>query len=273
MVELGTEPILAAFSAMHGVACVTKSPSECVTFPSAKVSMKSIKFFLYSFSILLATQAGAQPSQPERLSEAIWKSNTDVVGSLLASGASTKTRDANGFLPLVSAVIVGSQPNKEKAALEMIRLLIDAGADVNADGPAGTTPLAAACSQTRSVPIVEFLLNRGANVNANGYNGTSPLYQAVRKSNAAIAELLIDRGANVKAKNANGESILHYAALNNMQSTADLLLACGAEINARDNEGKTPLGWSLGNLPSSFIGTSSGNSSMTEFLRQRGASE
>jgi ankyrin repeat protein len=235
--------------------------------------MKSIKFLLYAFSIFLAAQACAQPSQREQLSEAIWKSNTDVVGSLIASGVSRKTRDANGFLPLVSAVIVGSQPDKEKAALEMIRLLIDAGADVNADGPAGTTPLAAACSQTRSVPIVEFLLNRGAKVNANGYNGTTPLYQAVRKKNAAIAELLINRGANVKARSGDGETILHYAALNNMQSTADLLLARGAEINARDNEGKTPLAWSQGNLPSSFIGTSPGNSSMTEFLRQRGASE
>jgi ankyrin repeat protein len=235
--------------------------------------MKSIKVVLCALTLFLVTQACAQTSQREQLSKALWTLNTDAVRSLLDAGASAKTRDSEGFVPLVSAVIAGSQPNKEQVALDIAQLLIKAGADVNEEGPVGTTPLAAACSQTNSVRIVEFLIERGASVNVKGYNGTSPLYQAVRKGRPVMAEVLIEHGANVNAKNMEGQSILHYAVLNNMKDTAELLIARGAEINARDNEGKTPLSWSLGKLPSSFIGASAGTPAMADFLRQRGASE
>jgi len=234
--------------------------------------MKNIKVAL-ALTFFLTTQAFAQTSQREQLSKALWTLNTDDVRSLLDAGASAKTRDGEGFMPLVSAVIAGSQPNKEPVALEVAQLLIKAGADVNEDGPVGTTPLSAACSQTNSVRIVEFLIERGANVNAKGYNGTSPLYQAVRKGRHAMAEVLIEHGSNVNAKNTEGQSILHYAVLNNMKGTVELLIARGAEINVRDNEGKTPVSWSLGKLPSSFIGTSVGTPAMTDFLRQKGATE
>lgn len=237
------------------------------------MNMKIIRTFGFTLLFLLATQASAQVSQREQLSKAIWKSDIPAVRSLLDAGASAKTRDGEGFAPLVSAVIAGSQPAKPSAALEIAQALLDAGADINQEGPVGNTPLTASCSQTNSAEIVEFLIDRGANVNQPGYNGTSPLYQAVRKGRAAIAEVLIKNGADVKAKNADGETALHYAALNGMKRTVELLLAQGAEINARDIEGKTPLSWSLGKTPSKFVGTALPLSAMIDLLRQRGASE
>jgi ankyrin repeat protein len=235
--------------------------------------VKNICFLLCALTFSLTTQAFAQTSQREQLSKAIWSLNTDAVRSLLNGGVSVKTRDAEGFVPLVSTVIAGSQPNKELIALEIAQLLLKAGADVNQDGPVGTTPLAAACSQTDSIRIVEFLIERGADVNAKGYNGTTPLYQAVRKGRGAMAEVLIEHGANVRAKNTEDQTVLHYAVLNNMRDTVEMLIARGAEINARDNDGKTPLSWSLGKIPTSFIGSTKGVPMMTELLRQKGASE
>lgn len=237
------------------------------------MTMRIIKIFGCSFLLLLAVQASAQVALRDQLSKAIWKADKTAVRSLLDAGTSAKTLDGEGFASLVSAVMVGSQPGKIAAALDIAQALLDAGANINQEGPVGNTPLTAACSQTNSVEIVEFLISHGANVNQRGYNGTSPLYQAIRKGRTLIAEVLIKNGADVKTKNADGETPLHYAALNGMKSTAELLLAHGAEINARDIEGKTPLSWSRGKIPTKFVGAALPVPVMIELLRQRGASE
>jgi ankyrin repeat protein len=235
--------------------------------------MKNIKTIVCLLILLLAGAAEAETSQREQLSKAIWKLDQQGVQALLDSGTSVKTRDSKGFAPLVSAVIAGSQPTKTLAALDIAQALLDAGADVNQEGPIGNTPLAAACSQTNSPQIVEFLISRGAEVNQKGYKGTSPLYHAVRKGQVAIAKILIEHGADVNAKNSEGVTALHYAVIEGMASTVELLISRGADINARDREGKTPLGWSLGKTPGNFIGSAVPTPAMSELLLKKGASE
>jgi len=91
------------------------------------------------------------------------------------------------------------------------RFLLDKGAEVDAVSEHGATPLIGA-AVSGNVDMVSLLLDRGANVNANGgYDGTTALHQAAARDDLAVAELLIERGADVNAPNARGETPLRYA--------------------------------------------------------------
>lgn len=58
---------------------------------------------------------------------------------------------------------------------------------------------------------VKILLEAGANVNAKGDNGAPPLFNAVIGGNPAVVELLINSGANRNLKNDDDRSVFEYA--------------------------------------------------------------
>ncbi|MYM39442.1 ankyrin repeat domain-containing protein [Duganella qianjiadongensis] len=235
--------------------------------------MKFFRLLCGLLLMLLTAHISAQPSVSEQLNRAIKNTDVDAVRALLKSGAPVTALDNSGFPPLVTAVIVSSNNDNISEGLKVIRLLLDAGADIEQQGMVGNSPLLVACNFGYHLEIVTLLLDRGAKVNARGYNGTFPLYQAVRKNHPAIVNVLVEHGADVKAGNADGETPLHYAALNGMESTVGLLLANGADINARDNEGKTPLSWAMGKTPTSFLSTGSPLPEMIDMLKKRGGTE
>ena len=68
-------------------------------------------------------------------------------------------------------------------------------------------------------------LAAGADVNAKGEEGETPLHTAVSNDHKEIAELLIKEGANVNAKYKNGFTPLDLA----KGETADLLRKHGAK--------------------------------------------
>ena len=74
---------------------------------------------------------------------------------------------------------------------EIVQLLLEKGADVNARNTAGWTPLLHA-AQFSSSEIVELLIEKGADVNARGTLGMTPLSVC---SHDAVKQLLIDAGA------------------------------------------------------------------------------
>jgi len=92
----------------------------------------------------------------------------------------------------------------EAGKLEMVKHLVEAGADINAGG---WTPLGNAVFENNTA-IAEYLLDHGANVNPKMENW-GPLHETVHVSNSVeMAKLLIARGANV---NAEGYTALHAA--------------------------------------------------------------
>ncbi len=105
------------------------------------------------------------------------------------------------------------------------------------------TPLIAAC-RNRQVAIASFLIDKGADVNARGRGGMTPLFAFPYDMNLPfdLIERLVTEGADVNAKlwlNRNWTVIVDYVRKGNVQ-VAQLLIDHGADLNIRDIEG-TPL--------------------------------
>jgi ankyrin repeat protein len=108
---------------------------------------------------------------------------TEAVEYLIKAGAEVNSPSKNslGVTPLQSAVAGGH--------LEIIRLLLAAGASPNVRERGGYTPLHAA-AQNGDVEIVRCLIFGGANVDATSDNDEKPLDMALKSGHDEVANLL-----------------------------------------------------------------------------------
>ena len=85
------------------------------------------------------------------------------------------------------------------------------------------TPLHTVCSWGEFEPV-KILLEAGADVNARGDNGVPPLFNAVIGGNPKVVELLINYGANVNLKNDDNRSVFEFAQnINSSEIILDIL--------------------------------------------------
>ncbi|KAF0682941.1 Aste57867_24954 [Aphanomyces stellatus] len=88
---------------------------------------------------------------------------------------------------------------------------------------------------------VEFLLDHGADIDAPGKDGTTPLCAAALWGNETMVKFLLGRGARVSARNdGTGWTALHAAAFQEHGKVVRILLEADADPFARDSEGRTP---------------------------------
>ncbi len=132
--------------------------------------------------------------------------------------------------------------------------LLDLGHPIEVKNGWKDTPLIAATWANSSVPtskrleIVRLLLARGAQVDARGGGGRSALYWASMHTDHEIMKTLIEAGANPSIETNNGQTPL-YAVGNDVDFKAyRLLMDSGADINHTDRSGRTPL-HELGHTP------------------------
>jgi len=146
---------------------------------------------------------------------------------------SEQINKTNLDLNLVTKVFYGTS--------EVVKELLDKGADANAHYSNGTTALMCAASSGK-IEIVKLLLGRGADVNMKNKEGETALMSAAaRKGNADVINLLLDRGADINAKNNSSQTALMSAAWYAGLETENvkILLSRGADPNAKDNNGDT----------------------------------
>ncbi len=89
--------------------------------------------------------------------------------------------------------------------------------------------------------VVKYLIEIGANVNTFGLDGNTPLHSAANHNNVAIIGLLIKNGSVVDKKNKWGNTPLHIACRAGNNKVSKILIFQGAGVNAASNEGWTPL--------------------------------
>ncbi|CRK19861.1 hypothetical protein BN1723_011991, partial [Verticillium longisporum] len=130
--------------------------------------------------------------------------------------------------------------------VDIVQLLLDKGADVNAQGlwhgsglhgPSykggeyGNALYAASCEG--HAEIVQLLLNKGADVNAQGGKYGNALYAASIRGNVEIAQLLLDKGADANAQGGEYGNALYAASYEGHAEIVQLLLNKGADVNAQ----------------------------------------
>ena len=113
---------------------------------------------------------------------------------------------------------------------ESARILVNAGADVNARNRVQAAPLFYANPE-----VTQILIDAGADLSARDDQGKTTLHmsQSLEKT-----EVLLSAGADINAVDDQGRTPLHQQ--DDYERTIRLI-AAGADINARDKDGNTPL--------------------------------
>ena len=119
---------------------------------------------------------------------------------------------------------------------------IEQGADINFHDSRmeGVTALHEA-SRKGNVEIVKYLLQNGADINSKNHMGLTPLHIAAFCGENSLVTTLIENGADVNAEAKDNLTPLHSAAVGGNLDTVELLLNNGAEPRAGSSkDGSTP---------------------------------
>lgn len=127
------------------------------------------------------------------------------------------------------------------ASPEKVKLLLARGADVNAQANDGRTVLYLAAAQRNSSAVLDLLLDKGAKTELATSNGRTPLMAAATNGEVAMMRKLIDRKANVNALSGTGGTALMDAAASRNTEAVTLLLAHGANVNAKTKRNQTAI--------------------------------
>jgi ankyrin repeat protein len=234
---------------------------------SAAVGNKVVMKLLLARGAEINALSPGEEVEETALALAVKAADAEGVKLLISLGADVQRRDSSGTPPLVHAL---SLPD-----LNIAKLLVEAGADVNTEIPGEwTTPLmnAVVINDRRAVEflvgygadvnaknirgynalllavelaersIIELILNKSADVNLSGYGGTTPLIESIMLNRGIpITKLLIDRGADVDLADDNGISPLILAVIKKQKAVISLLIDSGANVNQADRKGKLPL--------------------------------
>lgn len=114
----------------------------------------------------------------------------------------------------------------------IVRLLIDRGANINDQRVGNDTALTGACERGHK-SIVRFLLDNGADINLVGGGYGTALQVASERGHSSIVELLLSRGANVNIQGGHFGQALQAAASRGNESIVRLLLDASADVNAQ----------------------------------------
>lgn len=143
-------------------------------------------------------------------------------------------KDTRGMAPLHYAAW--------KGRLEIVKFLLDHGADLNAT-VRGQNVLHFAV-RSKNIDVVAFLLEQGVDVNSKGFLESSPLMYAAAGNNLKMVQFLLDHGADIQQKDIRGLTALYDAVRNGSKELIKYLIDKGSNINEISNESwgnETPL--------------------------------
>lgn len=146
----------------------------------------------------LLLQAGADPNPRDHhgaspLHVAAGTGREEIVADLLEAGADTELQTVGGYSPL-SAAVANNRVSGNR--MNVVRLLLNAGASTeHRDVVYGQTSLSWAC-RSGLAPIVRVLLEAGADVESRSSAGLTPLHLACRYNSAESVEALLNAGAD-----------------------------------------------------------------------------
>ncbi|XP_063913940.1 uncharacterized protein LOC135130477 isoform X2 [Zophobas morio] len=151
------------------------------------------------------------------------------VVELIKAGASVNRPDESGATPLFSAT----------DHLTTVKILLDNGADINAASKSGETIVHSAAHGGK-VEVMKELVERGADLNCRNNANWTPLCIAILNKQLAMTKYLLTQRVCVK-----DPELLCAAVKVGFMDCVQLLIELGAEINAKDSNGFTPLYYAM----------------------------
>jgi ankyrin repeat protein len=136
---------------------------------------------------------------------AVRSRDAESVRLLLEAGANTEVSDARGRTALLWAGIREDGCSREYASPEIIRLLVEAGADVNVQATYKGSEAMFVCEDLKHL-------------------SDTPLLQAVRRSDVETVKLLVEHGAELSLKNDDGWTALDFAVQTQQEEIVEVLL-------------------------------------------------
>jgi len=132
-----------------------------------------------------------------------------------------------------------------KKSLELAKLLVEFGADINLPDQHGYTPLNLTLILGGNIDLAWYLINQGADVNIKANEGTTTLMGAAKSHSPELITYLLNKGFDINAQNEEGKTPLIYALGNdytrNHIPVIRLLLKAGADVNIKTKTGFTAL--------------------------------
>lgn len=122
--------------------------------------------------------------------------------------------------------------------LDVVKSLVEHGADVNSPSDTDSTPVRSACYMT-NISVIKYLTAHGANLHKPNANGGSCLINAVQSSE--LCQFLIDQGVDINAVDNSGNLALHYAIREGMSDTVKLLLKHNSDYQKKNMWGDDAL--------------------------------
>jgi ankyrin repeat protein len=169
--------------------------------------------------------ARPQPANP--IIAAVRANDETALKLQLAGGADVNASDAvgGGRTALHWAVKDGRK--------NLVSLLLDSKANLEATDRVGKTPLSVAC-EGKDLEMVTLLVGKGANVNSRDMIGGSPLLWASGLGTPEMVSFLISKSADVNVVDVNGLTPLLWASGIGSPGTVDALIKAGAKVNVSD---------------------------------------
>jgi cytohesin len=199
---------------------------------------KRAHFLLVFFFAISAAAFG------QDLFDAVKKNDlTQVRAFLEKEPASVTRKDADGRTVLHWAA------RARRANVELMTLLIDKGADVNARDNNRIVPLHSAASRSQK-KAVALLVARGADLNAKDNDQRTPLgfaatdlpfgYQIPQDKKDTV-KILVEAGAEFPIAGEEARALLQAAAASGYKELAEQMIARGADVNTRNDDDGTLL--------------------------------
>lgn len=129
---------------------------------------------------------------------------------------------SNDYTAVKKGISLGADPNVRWRGMtplynacrsgwnDVIKLMLDRGADVDAVSYGETPLLKVANKKVNDVSLARILIDNGADVDVKDAQGNTPLYHAVMNKNKAMITLLLDNGADMYIKNKRGDTAARY---------------------------------------------------------------
>ncbi len=178
------------------------------------------------------------------LSKAVETNNKDLIAFLIDSvkqNPDTKDVSAKNY-PIGISILAGN--------LEVAKMLLAAGANLNIQNDKGLTPLMLIMGSFEGAQqdqakeslrsIVRFILQNGAKIDAADNKGKTALFYAVEQKDTPTIDLLLTAGADINHKNNAGETAIFMPAKDGNIEMVKTLLQKGAFAKLKNKQGITP---------------------------------